>query len=113
VRDRDSSQSPYAVEVRAANGKQLGFVPEQHAIELAPLLDQGARYRAHMASIHKGAHASLLIVQAYLYPPDATLGTQHTSVRKMARTGPSKVWWFLRLGIAALIALAAAFALRA
>jgi HIRAN domain len=112
VRDKDSPQSPNTVEVRAASGKQLGFVPEQHASELAPLLDQGARYRAHLASVHNGAHAPLLIVQAYLYPPDATLGTQHTAARRMAKHGPSKVWWFVRFAVAALIVVGVAFALR-
>lgn len=113
VRDRDSPQSPNTVEVRAANGKRLGFVPEQHASELAPLLDQGARYRAHLASIRNGAHAPLLIVQAYLYPPDATLGNQHTSARKMARTGPNKVWTVVRVAVAMAIAVAVAYVLRA
>jgi hypothetical protein len=112
VRDRENSLSPNAVEVRAANGKQLGFVPEQHASELAPLLDQGARYRAHLASVRNGAHAPLLIVQAYLYPPDSTLGTQHTGTRKMARQGPKKIWTVVRIGVAVLIAAAVAFVLR-
>jgi hypothetical protein len=113
VRDRESAHSPNAVQVRAANGKQLGFVPEQHASELAPLLDQGARYRAHLASVLPGAHAPLLTVHAYLYPLDATLGGQHTGARKIPKREPSKVWWALRLAVAVMIAAGVAFVLRA
>ena len=112
VRDRASTQSPHTVQVRTANGKQLGFVPEQHARELAPLLDQGARYRAHLAGVLPGAHAPLLTVHAYLYPLDATLGSQHTGVRKIPKREPSKAWWILRFGIAVMIALGVAYALR-
>jgi len=112
VRDRESTQSPNTVEVRTANGKQLGFVPEQHASELAPLLDQGARYRAHLASVLPGAHAPLLTVHAYLYPLDATLGLQHTGARKIPKREPSKAWWVVRFAVAVGIAAAVAYVLR-
>jgi len=112
VRDRESPQSPNTVQVRTASGKLLGFVPELHASELAPLLDQGARYRAHLASVLPGQHAPLLTVHAYLYPLDATLGLQHTSARKIPTREASKAWWALRFGIAVAIAAGVAFVLR-
>jgi hypothetical protein len=87
-------------------------VPEPHASEIAPLLDQGARYRAHVANVCKGAQAAVLIVQAYLYGPNATLGSQSIGGRKLARRESSKIWWVLRLAIAVLIAAAVAFVLR-
>jgi hypothetical protein len=112
ARDRDNTQSPNTVQVWTANGKQLGFVPEQHASELAPLLDQGARYRAHLASVLLGSHAPLLTVHAYLYPLDATLGSQHTGARKFRKREPSKAWWALRFLVAAAIAAAVAYVLK-
>jgi hypothetical protein len=112
VRDRGCAEKPNAVQVRTANGKLLGYVPEPHAGEIAPLLDQGARYRAHVANVCKGAQAAVLIVQAHLYGPNATLGSQSIGSRRLARREPSKIWWLLRLAIAVLIAAAVAFVLR-
>jgi hypothetical protein len=112
VRNRGCAEKPNAVEIRTANGKLLGYVPEPHASEIAPLLDQGARYRAHVANICKGTQVAVLIVQAYLYGPNATLGSQSIGGRRLARREPSKIWWVLRFAIAALIAAAVAFVLR-
>jgi hypothetical protein len=107
VRDRACAQNSNAIQIRAAKGRLLGFVPEPHASELAPLLDQGARYRAHVASVYKGAQAAVLIVQAHLYAANATLGSQSVGARKLPRREPSKLWWIVRAGVAAAIAASA------
>lgn len=102
-----------AVEVRTANGRLLGFVPAQRAGELAPLLDRGARYRAHLISAASGAQAPVLIVQAFVYRGDAVLGFAQSSARRVAPRRLSRLSWnLLRAGVALGIATAAALALR-
>jgi len=48
VRDRSNRHSRFAIAVLLENGKQIGFVPEEDAQYLAPLLDQGAKCAAWM-----------------------------------------------------------------
>ncbi|MGH8261802.1 MAG: HIRAN domain-containing protein [Steroidobacteraceae bacterium] len=116
VRERESrgSRGENAIEVRTANGKPLGYVPSHRAGELAPLLDRGARYRAHLISVSSGVHAPVLIVQAFFYRGDAVLGFLHAGSRRIAprRLSP-RAWMVVRLAIALLIAAAVALALRA
>jgi len=101
------------IEVRTANGKLLGYVPAHRAAELAPLLDRGARYRAHLISVFTGTHTPVLIVQTFLYRGDAALGFPHAGSRRIAprRLSP-RAWMLLRVTIALAIAAAVAFALR-
>lgn len=102
-----------AIEVRTANGKALGFVPAQRAKDLAPLLDRGARYRAHLISVSSGAHAPVLIVQAFFYRGNAALGFQHAGARRVApRRLSAGTWTLLRIAVALLIAAAVALVLR-
>jgi len=113
VRPRAQAPSVTAIEVRTASGKQLGYVPEHRAKMLAPLLDRGARYRAHLISVCDGAHAPVLIVQAFLYRGDAALGARHGGRRHMAARPLSRgAWTLVRLAIAALIAAAVVVVLK-
>lgn len=43
IRDRANRYSAHAIEVRLRNGSQIGYVPEEVAVELAPLLDAGCK----------------------------------------------------------------------
>lgn len=70
-RDRGNRFSKYAVAVVLANGKQIGFVPEDDAQELAALLDQGARADAVITKILGGGRSLIPVVQTYLYRADA------------------------------------------
>ena len=70
-RDRGNRFSKYAVAVVLANGKQIGFVPEDDAQELAPLLDQGARADAVITKILGGGRSLIPVVQTRLYRADA------------------------------------------
>jgi len=70
-RDRGNRFSKYAVAVVLANGKQIGFVPEDDAHELAPLLDQGARADAVITKILGGGRSLIPVVQTRLYRADA------------------------------------------
>ncbi len=113
VLERRDAPGASAVEVRTANGKALGFVPAQRAKDLAPLLDRGARYRAHLISVSSGVHAPVLIVQAFFYRGNAALGFQHAGARRVApRRLSGGTWVLLRVAIALLIAAAVALVLR-
>jgi len=116
VRDRSAGAltGEQTIEVRSANGKPLGYVPAHRAAELAPLLDRGARYRAHLISVSAGTHTPILIVQTFLYRGDAALGFPHASSRRIAprRLSP-RAWVLLRVLVALAIAAAVALALKA
>jgi HIRAN domain len=113
VREREDAPDPNAIQVCTGKGRQLGFVPSHRAKVLAPLLDRGARYRAHLISVSSGMHAPVLIVQAFLYRGDAVLGFQQASARRIAPRNPRLVWALVRLAIALTIAAAVALVLRA
>jgi len=113
VRRRGGFPSSNAIAVCASNGKQLGFVPEHRAQELAPLLDRVARYRAHLISVSRGMHAPILIAQAFVYRGDAVLGAQSSLTRRIApRPGSRAAWTLVRIAVALLIAAAVAVVLR-
>jgi hypothetical protein len=71
VRDPGNSHSKNAVEVRTVTGPQIGFVPEEDAVELAPLLDAGHPYRARIKKILSGGRYPIPVVVAELYRKDA------------------------------------------
>ena len=112
ARERDSSRSPHCVRVSTREGKLLGYVPEQRARTLAPLLDRGARHRAHIVSAERGAHGPIVIVQAFLYRSDAALGLVGQERRIQPRIASTRVWSVVRLLVALGIATAVALVLR-
>lgn len=113
VVERHEAPAAAAVQVLTANGKRLGFVPAQRATELAPLLERGARYRAHLICVSSGVHAPVLIVRAFFYRGNAALGFQHAGARRVEpRRLSNGAWTLLRLAVALLIAAAVALVLR-
>jgi len=113
VRRRGSSLGPHAIEVRIPGGRTLGYVPEVRARELAPLLDRGARYRAHLVSVFPG-EPCVLIAQAFLYGSDARLGFDLDGARGVLARKPSRLaWTALRIAVALGIAAGVAAALHA
>jgi hypothetical protein len=70
VRDPNNKYSRNAVEVRIENGMQIGFLPEDYAPEVAPLLDAGHPHKAEVKKII-GYRYSIPVVQAHLYPADS------------------------------------------
>ncbi len=113
VVERHDSRAAATIQVLTANGKQLGFVPAQRAKELAPLLDRGARYRAHLICVSSGVHAPVLIVRAFFYRGNAALGFQHAGARRVVpRRLSGATWALLRIAVALLIAAAVALVLR-
>jgi hypothetical protein len=71
VRDRGNRFSRNAVEVRLQNGAQAGYVPEEIAIELAPLLDQGLPHTGVLTKILAGGRTPIPVVQARIFNADA------------------------------------------
>ena len=68
ARDRTDHYSPHAVEVRLNNGMQIGFVPEEFAEVIAPLLDQGYPHRAFVKKIVGGGRVPISVVIGEMYP---------------------------------------------
>jgi hypothetical protein len=74
IRDRRNRHSRHAIEVRLTNGMQVGFVPEEHAVDIAPLLDSGYRHGATIKILWKweGGDIPIPIVVASIFRSDAT-----------------------------------------
>jgi hypothetical protein len=73
IRDRANRYSRNAVEVRLSNGMQCGFVPEEHAVDMAPLLDAGHRHRAYIKKILGAGRAPIPVIVADLFVPEAAV----------------------------------------
>lgn len=58
-RDRGNRYSLFAIAVQLENGKQIGFVPEEDAQRLAPLLDEGAKCAAYVTKILTGGRSPI------------------------------------------------------
>ncbi len=112
VRERHDAPAASTIQVCTAKGKSLGFVPAHRAKVLAPLLDRGARYRAHLITVSNGVHAPVLIVQAFLYRGDAVLGFQQATSRRITPRSTRLTWMLVRIGVALAIAAAVALVLR-
>lgn len=73
VRDPSNKHSRNAVEVRTTSGHQIGFVPEEDAADIAPLLDAGHPYLAQIKKILTGGRYPIPVVIADVYRRDATV----------------------------------------
>jgi len=75
VRDRANQYSRNAVEVRLGNGIHIGYVPEETAVELAPLLDANCKARASIKRLLTKTRTGypIPIISGELYRPDASV----------------------------------------
>lgn len=91
VRDRGNRYSRNAVEVRTASGHQIGFVPEDDAQDLAPLLDSGHPYIARIKKILTASRYPIPVVVADVYRRDADLPglVEAEATTPQAKTGSS------------------------
>jgi hypothetical protein len=71
IRDRGNRYSRNAIAIRLANGLQIGFAPEEDAIDLAPYLDQGHWHRAYCTKILTGGRCPIPVVKAHIHRADA------------------------------------------
>jgi hypothetical protein len=67
VRDPDNKFSANAVQVCSSNGRQIGFIPEEWAEDIAPLLDQGQPYRARVKKLLTGGSVHIPVVVAEVF----------------------------------------------
>lgn len=71
VRDPENRHSRNAVEVRLSNGSCVGYVPEEFAADIAPLLDAGHKQRAYLKKILGGRSFPIPVVVASIHRGDA------------------------------------------
>jgi hypothetical protein len=76
VRDPGNAHSRNAVEVVISGGEQIGFVPEEDAQDLAPLLDSGHKYTAHVKRLLTEGRSPIPVVFASVYRADADLSSK-------------------------------------
>ncbi|MBX7258446.1 MAG: HIRAN domain-containing protein [Candidatus Hydrogenedentes bacterium] len=67
ARDRKNKFSPNAIEVRTQLGLCIGYVPEEYAEEVAPVLDLGYPQRAFVKKILTGAKVPIPVVVAEIF----------------------------------------------
>ena len=90
VRDRGNRYSRFAIAVMLENGEQIGFVPEEDAQRLAPLLDEGAKYAAWITKILNGGRVPIPVVQTRLYRTDLSVHVESTSLAQQTPTVSSE-----------------------
>lgn len=95
IRDKNNRYSRNAIEIRLENGMQIGFVPEDDAIELAPLLDNGAHQTAMITKILDGRRGPIPVVDVDLYGADAQgsglIAQSQAPARAMPRRSPVRI----------------------
>jgi hypothetical protein len=73
VRDRQNKYSRNAIEVRLRNGMQIGYVPEDDAVYLAPYFDKECKHYGYITKILTGGRSPIPVVQAHIYKPEALI----------------------------------------
>jgi hypothetical protein len=72
-RDVANRHSEYAIGVWTGDGHMVGYVPEDEAADIAPLLDRGGAYYAVFAKVLRGGAVPVPVVDASIYSAAATL----------------------------------------
>jgi hypothetical protein len=75
IRDRENKFSKNAIEVRTRQGYQIGFLPEEEAVEVAPFLDQGCLHFAEVEWLMTGGKVPIPVIRGKLYSPDSGVVT--------------------------------------
>jgi hypothetical protein len=98
TRDKANQFSPFAVKVMTQSGRQIGFVPEVYAEDIAQALDENAKYDAIFTKI-LGYDFSIPVVDVKFFRQDADKGGKpvHQPPKKTFLAG------YIALGLAALI----------
>lgn len=119
ARDPASPLSPNAIEVRLENGYTIGFVPEEDAQVIAPMLDEGCPHIATIKAIMEGGRVPVPVVVAKIYDPEADIDdlvfqdevpTRESRFSEfMQAAWQSQIGWFVVLGVVLAIAGAAYF----
>lgn len=106
-RESGNSHSRNAIAVLTESGRPVGYVPEDWAIDLAPLLDDGALHTATFKKILDYDTGPVPVVIARFYEPAATVpgalrqdqklpkrspANQHKGQRKHSMGNNNKMW---------------------
>ncbi len=73
VREPHNAYSRNATSVRLLNGMTIGYVPEDDACSVAPLLDRHHPYHSHVKKILTGGAVSIPVIVARIYRNDVNL----------------------------------------
>jgi len=83
AREPSNRYSRHAVQVRLKTGQQIGYVPEEDARVLAPLLDVGRSYTAEIKKILTGGRSPRPVVLLDVFAANAQVpGLKRAAVRK-------------------------------
>lgn len=106
ARDPDNRYSRNAVKVVTASGRHIGFVPEEHASDLAPLLDKAHPYVAKIKKVLIGSTHPIPVVVADLFRHDAKVERSTRDAEPRAKpSGLAIVLWALAVIAVLLMAL--------
>ncbi len=92
ARDPANRFSRNAIEVRLANGMQIGFVPEMDARRTARVLDAGNPHVAYVTKVLTGGRAPIPVVQADIHNADAVVDGLIFPNQVPPKRKP-KPWW--------------------
>jgi hypothetical protein len=70
-RDYNNKYSRHAIAVLTTDGEQIGFVPEDIAVTLAPLLDQHWHQKASITKLLTRGRSPIPVVQLQVFSPEA------------------------------------------
>lgn len=108
-RDRLNKYSRNAIEVLTQSGVMIGFVPEDDAVDMAPLMDQGCRYEAFFTKVLSNGRTPIPVVQVYVYGANATVEGTTTQVETPASikssSGGGTTWLYLVIGLVLLFVI--------
>lgn len=92
IRDRANQYSAHAVEVRLRNGVQIGYVPEEVAAEIAPLLDSGSKVRASVKRLLTNTRRGydIPVIEGQIYGEHARVPGAVTEAEMPTKMDPSK-----------------------
>jgi hypothetical protein len=108
-RDKANKYSRNAIEVLTQNGVMVGYVPEDDAVDMAPLLDQNCRCEAFFTKVLSGGRTPIPVVQTYVYGANATVAGVITqaetpaSVKMSPPVKSSMPWKYIITGVVLLV----------
>jgi hypothetical protein len=86
AREPSNRYSRHAVQVRLKTGQQIGYVPEEDARELAPLLDAGMLYTAEIKKILTGGRSPRPVIVLDVFDANARVpGLRRATIREGER----------------------------
>jgi hypothetical protein len=112
-RDADNRYSRNAIKILTTHGYQIGFVPEEDAAELAPLLDSNHPYIARIKKILSGGSHDIPVVIADLYRHDSSVSSAVLPKQSsITASPPASKLQFVPKALIVVIAVLLLFALR-